>query len=164
MRESLDKWFICFTKSKAEHKAKVKIEEQGYFCYLPIMVTQNERGDKKEEPLFSRYLFFKPNPLKGIMGILPVKLTPGISYILTFNNEPAQIDDEVIQAIQSKMDHVIQTDVFTKGQPIKIQNTPLSDLEAIYEMRNGHDRAWVLIEMMGNVRRLNLSLNELSVL
>jgi len=84
----------------------------------------------------SRYLavifFFKPTPLKGVVGILPVKSTPGASYILTFNNEPAQIDDELIQAIQSKTDHVIQTDVFTKGQPIKIQKTPLSDLEAIY--------------------------------
>jgi hypothetical protein len=57
------------------------------------MLTKNERGDKKEEPLFSRYLFFKPNLLKDVMGILTVKSTPEVSYILTFNNEPAQIDD-----------------------------------------------------------------------
>jgi hypothetical protein len=53
--ESFNKWFICFTKSKAEHEAKVKIKGQGYLCYFPIMLTKNERGDKKEEPLFSRY-------------------------------------------------------------------------------------------------------------
>jgi transcriptional antiterminator RfaH len=164
MRKSLDKWFICFTKPKAEHKAKGKIEEQGYFCYLPMLITENVYGDKKEEPLFSRYLFFKPNPLKGILSISPVKSTPGVSHILAFNNEPAQIDDDVIQAIQSKTSRVIQSDAFTKGQPIKIQNAHLDDLEAIFEMKNGHDRAWVLIKMMGHVRRLNLPLNALSTL
>ena len=70
----------------------------------------------------------------------------------------------MIQAIQSKTSRVIQSDAFAKGQSLKIQNAHLNDLEAIFEMKNGHDRAWVLIEIMGNVRRLNLSLNSLSTL
>jgi transcriptional antiterminator RfaH len=57
MCESLDKWLVCFTSPKSEHRAKGKIEVQGYFCYLPMMITENIYGDKKEEPLFSRYLF-----------------------------------------------------------------------------------------------------------
>lgn len=87
-----------------------------------------------------------------------------MSNILTFNNEPAQIDDDVIQAIKSKTSRMIQSEAFAKGQPIKIQNTHIDDLEVIFEMKNRHDRAWVLIEMMGHVRRLNLSLNALSSL
>jgi len=85
------------------------------------------------------------------LSISPVKSSPRVSYILTYNNEPAQIDGRVIQEIQSKTSRVIQLDTFAKGQSIKIQNSHLNDLEAIFEMKNGHDRAWVLIEMMSNV-------------
>lgn len=47
MREYLDKCFICFTEPKSKHKAKNKIEERGYFCYLPMLITENVYGDKK---------------------------------------------------------------------------------------------------------------------
>ena len=52
MRESLDKWFICFTKPKAEHKAKVKIEEQGTSATYQSWSLKTNAVTKKK----SRYL------------------------------------------------------------------------------------------------------------
>jgi len=73
-------WYLIHTKPRQENAALLNLEQQGYECYLPILLAEKLRQGSLsviEEPLFPRYLFIRLDPSGGSQSWAPIRSTRG---------------------------------------------------------------------------------------
>ena len=85
-----------------------------------------------------------------------IKSTRGVSNIVVFGSEPTAIDDGVILEIR-KLELLQPEPLLRAGQPIKIIDGPLKDLNAIYNAPDGNARSFILINFIQKNRNLIIS-------
>ena len=88
----------------------------------------------------------------------PIRSTLGVSRLVRFGNEPARVQADLVQMLQSHDAHRsqdVQT-LFKSGDKVLIQEGPFTGLEAIYQMKDGEGRVMVLIELMSKPAQLKL--------
>ncbi len=153
-------WYLVFTKPRQEKRAGDNLERQGFQAFLPMMkkeVFRQNALNKIEEPLFKRYFFVqfdeKCSPWHKIRNTL------GVTELVRFGNELATIPDEMIDAL--KTFEVSTSEIFNKGEVLKVTDGPFKDLEVIYQLKDGNRRAIVLIEMLNKTQKIAIDLKDL---
>jgi transcriptional antiterminator RfaH len=150
--EEMDHWYVVHTHPKQEDRAgsnlqvlgvpifNLKTRERHYNQYtnIPTCITK---------PLFPRYIFarFKIDDLYH-----KVRFTRGVSSVVSFGEEPAQIDEEIIAIIQS----YVKEDGFVKiseeirpGDRVVVKDGPLKNFAGIFEREmKDTDRVRILLE------------------
>ena len=64
--QTLDRWYLAYTKPRQEAVAHANLEQQGFEAYLPLFkkFKKTEQGPVALfEPMFPRYLLFRPGRL-----------------------------------------------------------------------------------------------------
>lgn len=145
-------WYLVHTKPRQEHCALINLENQGYRCYLPLWrIEKCKQGTLvvTEEPLFPRYLFVRYGQNEA-KGLAPIRSTKGISRLVTFGNQPANVTQSLIDALHTQ--EMIRSGqvqpLFRQGEQVTINHHAYKDIDAIYSAQNGVDRVIVLIEML----------------
>lgn len=124
-------WFVCYCHIKCERRAAFGLNAMGIETYLPVQVRQRVRRGvvrKYEIPVFTRYLFVRFDPNKGLEG--SIKGTDGIAELLENNEIPVRVPDRVIEAIK----RAEQNGVFSKqanlnpGDKVRVPEGPFADL------------------------------------
>jgi transcriptional antiterminator RfaH len=85
------------------------LQNQGIACFYPKIEVEKIKGGKRSRklaPLFSGYLFVNMDDADPMWAKL--RSTRGATRIVSFNNKPAAIEDEVIQQIKVGMDKVAE--------------------------------------------------------
>lgn len=163
-------WYVVHTKPQQEHVAYANLARQGYAVYLPrIKVLKRSLRSKcqemKLEPLFPRYLFFKP----GSSGhsIAPVRSTLGVASIVRFGSAPAILRHEVLQGIQDF--EALQNEAgleaispFRDGSLVQVVDGPLAGMEGLVSSVS-QERVVVLMQLLGHDVRVTLSHHQLLV-
>ena len=143
-------WYLIHTKPKQESCALLNLQQQGYECYLPLLSSEKIRRGALtlvEEPLFPRYLFIRLDSGQSAKSWSPIRSTRGVSRLVSFGQQPAQVDDALIQALQ-RHDEPEPEPLFKPGETVRLTNTPYAGLEAIYQMADGVNRVIVLIKLL----------------
>lgn len=146
-------WYVIHTKSRQESRALLNLERQGYVCYLPT-ISKKKIGrtalQLATEPLFARYLFIELDSNANSKSWAPIRSTLGVSRLLTFGNEPAQVPQSLIQTLRSQEQILNETpqSPFKNGEVVLIRDGALAGIEAIYQMDDGQARAMVLIQLL----------------
>ncbi|MEI8208428.1 MAG: transcription/translation regulatory transformer protein RfaH [Methylococcales bacterium] len=170
MIEIIDKttpnWYVIHTKPKEEQRALRNLEQQGYECYLPVLTVEKlRRGTIRviEEPLFSRYLFIHLDSSESGKSWAPIRSTLGVSRLVVFGNEPAKVDEQLIENLRAKKESLCQQpqSLFTKDERLVITDGPFIGLEAIYQMHDGESRAMVLINLLNKPVQLKIAPDKL---
>jgi len=160
-------WYVIHAHSNQEFRAKLNLQRQNYFIYLPQYIGTRKHARKVEKilkPLFPRYLFIQLNLLHD--NIASINSTFGVNKIVAFGNEPSIISNEVIKNLmvqednQGNLDSIVNSR-FKIGENIKIKEGVLKGNNAIFMGINENQRVSVLLSMMG--RKLNISMPSLSV-
>lgn len=153
-------WYVVHSKPRQEMRALQNLQQQGYTCFLPLFVREkviNKRLVLSSEPLFARYLFVQLDSGLAGKSWAPIRSTLGVSGLVRFGQEPARLDDAVIEALRADDVHQAQPQrLFTPGQRVRIADGVFAGLEAIYEMPDGQQRAMVLIDMLSKPVHLRL--------
>ncbi|TCS70997.1 transcriptional antiterminator RfaH [Sulfuritortus calidifontis] len=153
-------WYLIHTKPRQEHCALQNLEQQGYECYLPLIAVEKLRQGRLamvEEPLFPRYLFIRLEEGASGKGWGPIRSTRGVSRLVSFGNEPARLDDRLVEQIRTHEGRRQPQPLFTPGERVRVTQGPFAGLEAIYQMREGENRVMVLIELLSKPVRLGLA-------
>lgn len=144
-------WYLVHTKPRQETKALVNLEQQGYFCYLPLISVEKVRRGKAQvlsEPLFQRYLFIQLDCSEGGKSWTPIRSTPGVSTLVQFGGRPARVDDTLLQQLRAhEQSHPIII-LFNPGEMVRISDGPFSGLSAIYQCSDAEQRSLVLLEVL----------------
>jgi transcriptional antiterminator RfaH len=165
--ESMKHWYLVYCKARQEDVAAAGLEEQGFAVYLPKVRVKRRRSIGRvelEEPIFPRYLFVAQ--IDDDQSISPVLYTAGVQKLVRFGTDYLPVSDSVIAALKNREDpetgcHRLQMLAKDPGERIRIGSGALAGLEGIFEARSGHDRVVVLIELLGQLTRAEIPVEEL---
>ncbi len=151
-------WAVALCKSGSENVAVDNLQRQGFVSYIPKYL-QRVGKVTKVKILFPRYIFVQIEEQWH-----SINSTRGVSrLILTNENKPAVIQDEVIEELKSREDSkgLIQLPSqgrFRQGENVTIANGVLEGYNGIYEGMRDADRVRVLIDLLG--RKVLIEVNE----
>lgn len=142
-------------------RALENLVRQGYETYLPLMeVERLQRGKllKKMEPLFPRYLFLHLEEGNDNWG--PIRSTLGVAGLVRFGQGYALVSDEVMDAVRERTQDVKKS-LFESGDSVRVVSGPLLGLEGVFEIADGEQRSFVLLEFMQKQQRVSVSTADL---
>jgi transcriptional antiterminator RfaH len=154
-------WYLVQSKPRNEARALENLVRQGYETYLPLMeVERLQRGKllKKMEPLFPRYLFLHLEEGNDNWG--PIRSTLGVAGLVRFGQAYAVVSNEVMEAVRERTQDIRKT-LFESGDTIRVVSGPLLGLEGVFEIADGEQRSFVLLEFMQKQQRVSVSTADL---
>ena len=154
-------WYLVQSKPRNEMRALENLVRQGYETYLPLMeVERLQRGKllKKMEPLFPRYLFLHLEEGNDNWG--PIRSTLGVAGLVRFGQAYAVVSDEVMDAVRERTQDVKKS-LFEPGDSVRVVSGPLLGLEGVFEISDGEQRSFVLLEFMRKQQRISVSTADL---
>ena len=151
-------WCLAQAKAKREKLAEQNLRRQGFETFSPkIARTRRHKGCFRNElvPLFPSYMFVRmPSPS---MRWRAIGNTLGISRIVGFGDSgPAPVSDELVAGLMQRCDAAerVQPASFRPGDKVRIASGPFSEFIASVDSMPSERRIWVLLEIMGEQRRL----------
>ena len=145
-------WWVVETKPQAELTAIKNLENQGFSSYCPLFKSESIRSRQLKvitSPLFPRYIFVKAN-LAAHKKIHLIRSTIGVSQLLKIGEKPTKVTCQIIFEIkQIESEKLNETKShFKQGDHVKIRDGLYKDIEAIYKMDDGINRAVVLLSIL----------------
>lgn len=162
-------WYVVHTKVRQEALACDNLSRQGYAVYLPrIKVMKRIRGLAQvlPEPLFPRYVFVQP--ASSQQSLAPIRSTPGVSTIVRFGQEPAQMSELALKSIrnfESQRNALRDADLhpLQPGERVQVADGPLSGLEGLISSVS-QQRIVVLLQLLGQETRVSLGRHQIELL
>ncbi|MEN9902186.1 MAG: transcription antitermination protein RfaH [Pseudomonadota bacterium] len=154
-------WYLVQSKPRNEARALENLVRQGYETYLPLMeVERLQRGKllKRMEPLFPRYLFLHLEEGNDNWG--PIRSTMGVAGLVRFGQAYAVVSNEVMEAVRERTQD-IRKSLFESGDNVRVVSGPLLGLEGVFEISDGEQRSFVLLEFMQKQQRVSVSTADL---
>ncbi|MCA1621652.1 MAG: hypothetical protein LC795_20750 [Acidobacteria bacterium] len=148
-------WYAVHTQPKQESRADFnlrawrvetfypKIRERRFNSFTggAIHVTQ---------PLFRRYIFAK---FRSDELLHKVRFTRGVHSVVSFDNHPARVADEIIELIRSRVgeDGVLKdVETLNPGDSVRVEEGPLKGFNGILEGKvKPTGRVSILLSAMG---------------
>ena len=148
------KWFLGYTKSREENRAKRNLENQGFEIFLPMISFENRLQSKSIslETMFPRYFFIKINTQRDRWSL--IKSTRGVSHLVIFGQKPAEVPSLVIEYLKSRTDengifrHKITSQGFQKGDKLIIEKGIFKDREATFLLKTSKERVKILLRFL----------------
>ena len=159
-------WYLLLTKPNAHVMACENLRRQGFDVFLPLITKTTKKNGKFldiKSPLFPGYVFMgtssNPIPWKSVKG------TRGVSSAVTLDGMYRSVSDHIIGGLKSRCDKdgVIQSlDNIVLGDLVKIERGPFSEFICTVDQITDDRRAWVLIHLLQQQTRAEVSLDDLS--
>lgn len=161
-KEGTKKWYLVQCKSGQENRAVENLENQGFICYKPELITEKiikGKLTKKTIPLFPGYIFIELNKVSSNWAV--IRSTRGVLRLVSFGKEPIPVETQIVEHFK-KTEGGFSKTLFNKGAKIKITDGPFAQLDAIFEESDGDKRAIVLLNLLNKWHRVKLPLKQLS--
>ena len=159
-------WYLLQTKPNAHSKAYEHLKRQGFDVFLPLIIKTSRKNGRfldATAPLFPGYLFMgstaDPVPWKSVNG------TKGVSTAVTLDGVYRPVSTHIIKGLQSRCndDGVIRRlDNIVPGDRIKIERGPFAEFICTVGQIKDDQRAWVLIDLLQQQVRAEISLDSVS--
>ena len=149
-------WYLIHTKPRQEKYALQNLEQQGYQCYFPTLLSEKLRQGLltvTKVPLFPRYLFIRVGQEDLAKSWAPIRSTRGVSRLVSFGIEPAKVTNGLIELLRLH-ELSVQCEpvrMFRPGEQVRLTEAPFAGIEGIYQMADGEQRVMVLIEFLSKL-------------
>jgi len=126
-------WFALQTKPRNEKQVERLLTHKGYECCLPMYRQKRRWSDRVIEvelPLFSMYVLCRFNS----SAIGKAISTPGVTRIVGFNGQPAEVEVEEIEALQLLGQSGLLREPWAyipKGTLVQVETGPLTGAKGI---------------------------------
>lgn len=144
-------WYAIYTKAREEERADSNLRAWGVETFAPKLKERCRRRNTNQvtysiKPLFSRYIFAK---FDANVLLQKVYYTRGVHSVVCYADQPAIIDDHIIEEIRARVrnDGFIELedkDDFKAGDKVTIQDGSLSGISGVFH-RGLKDSERVLI-------------------
>jgi len=158
-------WYAISTKPHQDDLAELNLRRMGVETFNP-QVKQHKIIRRKKRvctsPLFPGYLFAKFSMGQHYRNVL---YTRGVRRVVAFGEQPAIVDEALIEAIKCRLCEgffATSESHFMPGQVVRIQEGPLRGLEAIFEKQmTGPQRAVLLLRALSYQARVVMDLGDI---
>ena len=156
-------WYVVATRPNQESMALGNLTRQGYRVFLPEIRLKKRRQNRwvtVVEPLFPGYLFVQI--AFGEDDPTPIRSTRGCCDLVRFGEYyppiPASVLEELTSQAASERD---AEPLFIAGDNVQVETGPFAGVIGVFDMPKGHDRAQVLIEILGKVQKVMIDSDQL---
>ena len=159
-------WYLLQTKPNAHVTAFENLKRQRFDVFLPLIIKTKKKHGKfidAKAPLFPGYLFIGiavyPVPWKSVNG------TRGVSAAVTLDGIYRPMNRDIIEGLRCRCgdDSVIQKiNDIAPGDRVKIERGPFAEFICTVDDIQDDQRAWVLIDLLQQKTRSEVSLSDLS--
>ena len=157
-------WYLVHSKPRQEALALQQLQAQGYQVWLPMLKRltpprrQRTQGPFSWEPLFPRYVFFRPGSVE--QSIAPARSTVGVARLVSFGHVPALMPHARLQelALWERQQHQLDAAAVAglqTGMSVRITDGPLAGLDALVQLPQ-QDRVVVLLDLLGKSHTVTL--------
>ena len=159
-------WYLLQTNPNAYAAACENLRRQGFDVFLPLTTKTTKKNGKFldiKTPLFTGYLFIgtsmDPIPWKSVNG------TRGISNAVTLDCVYRSVNALIIEGLQNRCD---EQGIFKslrdidEGDRVKIERGPFAEFICSVDQIKDEQRAWVLINILKQQIRAEVSLDDVS--
>lgn len=157
-------WYALRSKPRKEEVVWRQIRAQGFDVFYPqLRVNPVNPRASKVKPYFPGYLFVYAD-LEEV-GTSVFQWMPHALGLVSFGGEPADVPETLIDAVRKRVEEIAQAggelfEGLKTGDIIQINDGPFKGYEAIFDARlPGSVRVRVLLELLGNQRRIPVELN-----
>lgn len=145
-------WYLIRTHPRQESRVEANLRTLNMETFVPMYRSrvQNQYTNQVTyvpRPLFPGYIFahFKINELYH-----KISYTRGVHSLVSFSDQPATVDDEVIALIQSRAgkDGLVRIEeALTPGDQVVVKAGPFKNLTAVFERTmSDADRVLLLLQ------------------
>lgn len=159
-------WYLLQTKPNAHVTACENLRRQGFNVFLPLIAKTTKKNSKFlniKTPLFPGYVFIgtsiDPIPWTSING------TRGISKAVTLDGIYRSINSRIIESLKDRCDEygvIRQMNDIVAADRIKIERGPFAEFICTVDDIQADRRAWVLIDLLQQQIRAEVSLDDVS--
>ena len=156
-------WYVFQSKPQKEGLLSEQLYLRGVETYYPcIRVRPVNPRARKVKSYFPGYLFARIDP--NHTDVASLRWLPGAVGLVSFQGEPADVPDGMVQAIQKRVDEINDAggehlEGLKPGDVVTIQDGPLAGYEAIFDKRlSGVERVRVLLNVLKN-RQITVELS-----
>jgi transcriptional antiterminator RfaH len=157
------RWYVVHCKPNEDERAETQLLNQGFEIFRPRVRAHRRCGGVKRvriTSMFPRYLFIHLEETGEQWA--SVKYTRGVIGLVRAGDWTPAVPDPIVEALLEQIDAEGCIDTRADGglvrnDRVRVTEGPFEGLEALFEARNGTERAIVLLNMI----RVNLPLQAL---
>jgi transcription antitermination factor NusG len=146
-------WYVLRAKPNKEDFLWAELISRDIETFYPLIPvrTVNPRA-RKVRSYFPGYLFVHIDLEQNMT--FDFRWLPGSTGLVSFDSKPANVPDNLIQAIRKQVDRINAVggeglDGLKHGDDVVITDGPFKGYEAIFDSRgSGNERVWVLLKML----------------
>jgi transcription antitermination factor NusG len=148
--QATPQWYAAYTRSHHEKCVADQLRTRTVEHFLPLYETVRNWKDRRkrmELPLFPGYIFVRI-PLQERLRVLVV---PGVVRLVGFDNHPAALPDDEIEALRSVLGRGLRSEphpYLTVGRKVRIARGALAGIEGVLVRKKGRVRLLLSIDLI----------------
>ena len=160
-------WYIVQFKRNSHRLAARNLSQQGFKTFLPLQSFTRKSQARfltNIKPLFPGYMFVSID-----LGKEPwqkINSTLGVSRLICQDGIPIKVPEEIVSALMARCDSsgkLLPAETLASGDSVKILSGALANFIATVETVDSKQRIWVLMEIMGQVSRIQVGLDQIKL-
>jgi transcription antitermination factor NusG len=143
-------WFALQTRPRNERQVERLLTHKGYECFLPTYQQKRRWSDRVVElelPLFPMYVFCRFN----LSACGKAVSTPGVTRIVGFGGQPAEVKVEEIKALQLlAQSHLLREPwaFIPDGTLVQVETGPLAGAQGVLCSRDDSRRLVIAVILL----------------
>ena len=148
-----ERWYVAQTQPRAESRAIIHLERQGYHVFCPRYrktVRHARKATSVFAPMFPNYLFLhldvSQGPWRAVNG------TRGVARLITQGETPQPVPQGIVEDLlaRTRDDGAMDwTPTFRIGQAVRIADGPFANFVGKLERLDAAGRVRVLLDLLG---------------
>ena len=161
-------WYLIQLKRSSHKIADRNLNQQGFKTFLPLQNFSKRCGAKfltSTKPLFPGYMFVRIKsdgaPWQKINN------TRGVSRLICQDGVPKRVPTQVVSSLISRCDslgRLLPSSAVQRGDSVKIHSGSLANFVATVETIDSNRRIWVLMDIMGQITRVQVGSEQIKLL
>lgn len=161
-------WYLVQIKRNSHKLAERNLNRQKFKTFLPFQYATIKNGYKfstRVRPLFPGYIFVRIKLDKAPWH--KIKSTVGVSRLICQGGVPKTIPTEVVSGLMSRCDQfgkLLPLKSLKTGDSVAVLSGALANFVATVETIDSDNRIWVLMDILGQLTRVQLAAENLEIL
>ena len=161
-------WHLVQFKKNSHRIADRNLKQQGFKTFLPLQDLTSRRGSEfftSTRPLFPGYMFVCIKSDRAPWQ--KINSTLGVSRLICQDGVPKIVPTEVVAGLISRCDslgRLLPPTAVQRGETLEIHSGALANFIATVDTIDSNKRIWVLIDIMGQVSRVQVAPEQVKLL
>ena len=160
--------YLVQLKKNSHRIANRNLNQQGFKTFLPLQDLISRRGSKfltSTKPLFPGYMFVRIQPDGAPWQ--KINSTLGVSRLICQDGVPKRVPTEVVSGLITRCDSLgklIPINAVKRGDAVEIHSGALANFIATVEAIDSNRRIWVLMDIMGQITKVQVASEQVKLL